>query len=76
VTYSAEMNGDKDILWMTELESVFAFPTHYTNVGNLALRNRKQILLRSRKSVTVLKGILEPIKAYLSLERNLDDIEE
>jgi site-specific DNA-cytosine methylase len=57
------MDGSKDTLWMTELERVFGFPTHYTDIGNLAISKRQQLLGRAW-SVPVAKWIFEPLKAY------------
>nr|XP_042911601.1 DNA (cytosine-5)-methyltransferase 3B isoform X2 [Parasteatoda tepidariorum] len=56
-----EMKGIPDILWITELERVFGFPMHYTDVGNLSPTKRQELLGRSW-SVPVITQILNPLQ--------------
>ncbi|XP_040064067.1 DNA (cytosine-5)-methyltransferase 3A isoform X2 [Ixodes scapularis] len=52
-----------DVLWITELERVFGFPSHYTDVGNLSLGRRQQLLGRAW-SVPVVCHLLGPLKDF------------
>lgn len=36
-----------DTLWSVELEQVFGFPAHYTDVGNLSATKRQQLIGRA-----------------------------
>jgi hypothetical protein len=64
-----EMNGNRDTLWMTELEIIFGLPIHYTDTGNLQIGKRQQLLGRAW-SVPVVKHILQPLTLYFKCERN------
>ncbi|GIX96743.1 hypothetical protein CDAR_591681 [Caerostris darwini] len=44
-----EMNGIMDILWVTELETIFGLPMHYTDTGNLNINKRRELLGRGLK---------------------------
>ncbi|XP_063064738.1 DNA (cytosine-5-)-methyltransferase 3 beta, duplicate a [Engraulis encrasicolus] len=57
------MNGEDDHLWATELEKVFGFPKHYTDVANMG-RARRQQLLGKAWSVPVVRHLLSPLKDY------------
>ncbi|KAG1670258.1 DNA (cytosine-5)-methyltransferase 3A [Nymphon striatum] len=57
------MDGEEDVLWVTEIEKVFGFPKHYTDVGNLALGRRQQLLGKAW-SVPVIKHLLTPLKNF------------
>ncbi|KDR07778.1 DNA (cytosine-5)-methyltransferase 3B [Zootermopsis nevadensis] len=65
--FRANMNGNMDTLWMTELEVVFGLPLHYTDTGNLHFSKRQQLLGRAW-SVPVVKHILQPLKFYFKCE--------
>ncbi|CAN8029221.1 unnamed protein product, partial [Ixodes persulcatus] len=52
-----------DVLWITELERVFGFPSHYTDVGNLSLGRRQQLLGRAW-SVPVVCHLLAPLRDF------------
>ncbi|KAL7647096.1 UNVERIFIED_CONTAM: hypothetical protein RMT77_002354 [Armadillidium vulgare] len=53
VDYPIIMNGQPDVPWITELERVFGFPAHYTDVGNLSLRERQSLLGKAWSVKTV-----------------------
>ncbi|XP_052827281.1 DNA (cytosine-5)-methyltransferase 3B [Octopus bimaculoides] len=55
-----EMDGEEDAIWITELEKIFGFPTHYTDVRNLN-HSRRQRLLGRAWSVPVIKFLLSPL---------------
>jgi DNA (cytosine-5)-methyltransferase 3A len=61
--YPVKMDGDPGPLWITEIERVFGFPLHYTDVGNLSINKRQQLLGRSW-SVYVVKWIFKSLKVY------------
>ncbi|XP_066951556.1 uncharacterized protein [Macrobrachium rosenbergii] len=58
-----KMNNHADFPWITEIEKIFGFPAHYTDVGNLNLRERQALLGRSW-SVGVVEYILKPLTKY------------
>ena len=62
-----EMNGNADTLWMTELETIFGFPIHYTDFGNMSISRRQKVLGKAW-SVHVVKHILQPLKHYFECE--------
>ncbi|GAB1603055.1 DNA (cytosine-5)-methyltransferase 3B [Argonauta hians] len=55
-----EMDGEEDAIWITELEKIFGFPAHYTDVRNLN-HGRRQRLLGRAWSVPVIKFLLSPL---------------
>lgn len=57
------MKGKTDTIWITELEEIFGFPRHYTDVKNLSATNRQKILGKSW-SVQTLTAILRPLCSY------------
>ncbi|XP_041474403.1 DNA (cytosine-5)-methyltransferase 3A-like [Lytechinus variegatus] len=59
------MNGREDGLWSTELERLFGFPEHYTDIGNLG-RAARQKLLGKAWSVPVIKHLMAPLKDYFA----------
>ncbi|ESO93261.1 hypothetical protein LOTGIDRAFT_119453 [Lottia gigantea] len=61
--FPIKMDGQDAGIWIPELERVFGFPSHYTDVQNLP-STRRQKLLGKAWSVTVLKNILKPLKQY------------
>ncbi|KAF8790600.1 DNA (cytosine-5)-methyltransferase 3B like protein [Argiope bruennichi] len=64
-----EMNGDPDVLWITELEKIFGFPMHYTDTGNLNIKKRQELLGRAW-SVPVIKDILRPLKNFFKTKED------
>ncbi|XP_011876208.1 PREDICTED: uncharacterized protein LOC105566647 isoform X2 [Vollenhovia emeryi] len=64
------MKGKTDTIWITELEEIFGFPRHYTDVKNLSATNRQKLLGRSW-SVQTLTAILQPLCFYFKC--NEDD---
>nr|XP_045013300.1 DNA (cytosine-5)-methyltransferase 3B isoform X3 [Jaculus jaculus] len=61
------MNGKEDVLWCTELERIFGFPVHYTDVSNMG-RNARQKLLGRSWSVPVIRHLFAPLKDYFACE--------
>lgn len=57
------MNGQSDSIWITELEEVFGFPRHYTDVKNLSATSRQKLIGKSW-SVQTLIAILRPLCSY------------
>uniref|UniRef100_A0A8C9SFW5 DNA (cytosine-5-)-methyltransferase n=1 Tax=Scleropages formosus TaxID=113540 RepID=A0A8C9SFW5_SCLFO len=61
------MNGKDDYLWCTELERVFGFPKHYTDINNMGRCQRQKVLGRSW-SVPVIRHLFAPLKDYFACE--------
>ncbi|XP_037667867.1 DNA (cytosine-5)-methyltransferase 3B isoform X2 [Choloepus didactylus] len=61
------MNGKEDVLWCTELERIFGFPVHYTDVSNMSRGARQKLLGRSW-SVPVIRHLFAPLKDYFACE--------
>ncbi|XP_061701921.1 DNA (cytosine-5)-methyltransferase 3C-like [Syngnathoides biaculeatus] len=61
------MNGKEDFLWLTEMEQIFGFPKHYTDVNNMGRVQRQRVLGRSW-SVPVVRHLLAPLKDYFECE--------
>ncbi|XP_035530179.1 DNA (cytosine-5)-methyltransferase 3A isoform X5 [Morone saxatilis] len=59
------MNEKEDILWCTEMERVFGFPVHYTDVSNMGRLARQRLLGRSW-SVPVIRHLFAPLKDYFA----------
>jgi hypothetical protein len=68
MAFPVEMNGNTDTLWITELETIFGFPRHYTDTGYMSF-SKRQHLLGKAWSVQVVKHILQPLKLYFKCER-------
>ncbi|XP_068206780.1 DNA (cytosine-5)-methyltransferase 3A-like isoform X2 [Palaemon carinicauda] len=64
-----KMNDYPDLPWITEIEKIFGFPAHYTDVGNLNIRQRQALLGRSW-SVGVVEYILKPLTKYFPVRQN------
>ena len=62
-----EMEGNGETPWMTELETIFGFPVHYTDVGHMSITKR-QHLLGKAWSVHVVKHILQSLKLFFECE--------
>ena len=54
---------DGDMLWCTEMERIFGFPAHYTDVGNMG-RVARQRLLGRAWSTPVIRHLLAPLRDY------------
>nr|CAB3239292.1 DNA (cytosine-5)-methyltransferase 3A-like [Phallusia mammillata] len=54
-----------DTLWITEIERVFGFPDHYTDVRNMARAARLRVLGKAW-SVPVIKHLFAPLKDFFS----------
>ncbi|XP_013767161.1 DNA (cytosine-5)-methyltransferase 3A isoform X2 [Pundamilia nyererei] len=61
------MNEKEDILWCTEMERVFGFPVHYTDVSNMSRLARQRLLGRSW-SVPVIRHLFAPLKEYFACD--------
>ncbi|XP_052579970.1 DNA (cytosine-5)-methyltransferase 3B isoform X2 [Peromyscus californicus insignis] len=61
------MKGKDDVLWCTELERIFGFPAHYTDVSNMGRGARQKLLGRSW-SVPVIRHLFAPLKDYFACE--------
>uniref|UniRef100_A0A672ZDZ9 DNA (cytosine-5-)-methyltransferase n=1 Tax=Sphaeramia orbicularis TaxID=375764 RepID=A0A672ZDZ9_9TELE len=61
------MNGKEDYLWCTEMEQIFGFPKHYTDVNNMGRGQRQKVLGRSW-SVAVIRHLFAPLKDYFECE--------
>uniref|UniRef100_A0A672KUX3 DNA (cytosine-5-)-methyltransferase n=1 Tax=Sinocyclocheilus grahami TaxID=75366 RepID=A0A672KUX3_SINGR len=59
------MKDKEDILWCTEMERVFGFPVHYTDVSNMSRLARQRLLGRSW-SVPVIRHLFAPLKEYFA----------
>ncbi|KAM9342417.1 uncharacterized protein KZ484_015140 [Pholidichthys leucotaenia] len=57
------MNGKDDYLWCTEIEQVFGFPKHYTDVNNMG-RSQRQKVLGVSWSIPVIRHLLAPLRDY------------
>ncbi|KAA8591366.1 hypothetical protein FQN60_002309 [Etheostoma spectabile] len=64
------MNGKEDYLWCTEMEQIFGFPKHYTDVNNMGRNQRQKVLGRSW-SVPVIRHLFAPLKDYFECEQGL-----
>ncbi|XP_012282161.1 DNA (cytosine-5)-methyltransferase 3A [Orussus abietinus] len=65
------MNGDRDSLWITELEQVFGFPQHYTDVKNLCATNRQKLIGKSW-SVQTITAILRPLRYFFIINNEIE----
>ncbi|XP_045581588.2 uncharacterized protein [Procambarus clarkii] len=63
VDWPIRMNDSGDVPWTTEIEKIFGFPQHYTDVGNLSQRERQNLLGKSW-SVPVIQHILKALTKY------------
>ncbi|KAJ4934839.1 hypothetical protein JOQ06_007620 [Pogonophryne albipinna] len=61
-------NGREDSLWITELEKIFGFPKHYTDVRNMTRQQRQKVLGKSW-SVPVIRHLFAPLKEYFACEK-------
>ncbi|XP_053999263.1 uncharacterized protein LOC128887437 isoform X1 [Hylaeus anthracinus] len=57
------MKDESDSLWITELEEIFGFPRHYTDVKNLSATKRQRLIGKSW-SVQTLTAILGSLCPY------------
>ncbi|XP_051947826.1 DNA (cytosine-5)-methyltransferase 3B-like [Xyrauchen texanus] len=65
--YPVTMRGKDDHIWITEMEKIFGFPKHYTDVKNLGRLQRQKVLGKSW-SVPVIRHLLAPLKDYFACE--------
>ncbi|KAI7794380.1 putative DNA methyltransferase dnmt5, partial [Triplophysa rosa] len=61
------MNGKDDNIWITEMEQIFGFPKHYTDVKSMGRLQRQRTLGKSW-SVPVIKHLLAPLKDYFACD--------
>uniref|UniRef100_A0A674C390 DNA (cytosine-5-)-methyltransferase n=1 Tax=Salmo trutta TaxID=8032 RepID=A0A674C390_SALTR len=59
--------GVDDNLWITELEKIFGFPKHYTDVKNMSRQQRQKVLGKSW-SVPVIRHLFAPLKDYFAFK--------
>ncbi|XP_076235873.1 DNA methyltransferase 3 [Calliopsis andreniformis] len=57
------MKNESDSLWITELEEIFGFPRHYTDVKNLSATKRQRLIGKSW-SVQTLTAILKSLCSF------------
>ncbi|XP_076640893.1 DNA (cytosine-5)-methyltransferase 3C-like isoform X1 [Halictus rubicundus] len=57
------MNDQSDSLWITELEEIFGFPRHYTDVKNLSATKRQRLIGKSW-SVQTLTAMFKSLCPY------------
>ncbi|XP_011315396.1 DNA (cytosine-5)-methyltransferase 3A [Fopius arisanus] len=62
------MGEEYDCLWTTELEEIFGFPRHYTDIKNLSATKRQK-LIGQAWCVRTITEILRPLKHYFSLNK-------
>ncbi|XP_074537151.1 uncharacterized protein LOC141799020 isoform X2 [Halichoeres trimaculatus] len=60
-------NGREDGLWITELEKIFGFPKHYTDVKDMNRQQRQKVLGKAW-SVPVIRHLFAPLKDYFTCE--------
>ncbi|XP_072304737.1 uncharacterized protein [Eucyclogobius newberryi] len=60
-------NGSEDTLWITEIEKIFGFPKHYTDVRNMSRQQRQKVLGKAW-SVPVIRHLFAPLKDYFACE--------
>ncbi|XP_046726063.1 uncharacterized protein LOC124399272 isoform X2 [Silurus meridionalis] len=65
--FPVSMNGKDDGLWITELEKIFGFPKHYTDVKNMGRLQRQKVLGKSW-SVPVIRHLFAPLKDYFACD--------
>ncbi|KAG7323123.1 hypothetical protein KOW79_012825 [Hemibagrus wyckioides] len=65
--FPVSMNGKDDNLWITELEKIFGFPKHYTDVKNMGRLQRQKVLGKSW-SVPVIRHLFAPLKDYFACD--------
>ncbi|XP_069830239.1 DNA (cytosine-5)-methyltransferase 3A-like isoform X2 [Dendropsophus ebraccatus] len=63
--FPVTMSGKEDVLWCTEMERVFGFPPHYTDVSRISHSSRQKLLGRSW-SVPVIRHLFAPLKEYFT----------
>ncbi|XP_073794099.1 DNA (cytosine-5-)-methyltransferase 3 beta, duplicate b.2 isoform X2 [Danio rerio] len=65
--FPVTMNGKDDHIWITELEKIFGFPKHYTDVKSMGRPQRQRVLGKSW-SVPVIRHLLAPLKDYFACD--------
>ncbi|XP_073481105.1 DNA (cytosine-5)-methyltransferase 3A isoform X4 [Aquarana catesbeiana] len=63
--YPVTMSQMEDVLWCTEVERVFGFPPHYTDIGMMKRTSRMKLLGRAW-SVPVIRHLFAPLKEYFA----------
>jgi len=66
------MEKKDDSLWVTEIERIFGFPTHYTDVANMG-RTHRQKLLGKSWCVPVVRHLLAPLRDYFRTKNHEDN---
>ncbi|XP_030623652.1 uncharacterized protein LOC115806935 [Chanos chanos] len=65
--FPVTMNKKDDNIWVTELEKIFGFPKHYTDVRNMGRIQRQKVLGKSW-SVPVIRHLFAPLKDYFACD--------
>ncbi|XP_040203583.1 DNA (cytosine-5)-methyltransferase 3A-like [Rana temporaria] len=63
--YPVSMSQMEDVLWCSEVERVFGFPPHYTDIGMMKRTSRMKLLGRAW-SVPVIRHLFAPLKEYFA----------
>ncbi|XP_050533477.1 DNA (cytosine-5)-methyltransferase 3C-like [Daktulosphaira vitifoliae] len=62
-------NGQNMGLYITELEKIFGFTAHYTDVGDLSINDRQKLLGKAW-SVPVVKSIFKLLQSIFAIKKN------
>lgn len=73
--HPVQMGTDTDTLWIPELEKLFGFPEHYTDVANLPPTRRQKVLGKSW-SIPVVRRLLLPLRVVYALTRTEQEVQE
>ncbi|XP_050713822.1 DNA (cytosine-5)-methyltransferase 3A-like isoform X2 [Eriocheir sinensis] len=73
--WPVQMNDHGDVPWVTEIEKIFGLPSHYTDTGNLTLRDR-QCLLGRAWSVPVICYIFKSLGEYFPCKKEVSKTAE
>ncbi|XP_064629302.1 DNA (cytosine-5)-methyltransferase 3B-like [Lineus longissimus] len=65
------MDGKQDGLWIPEVERLFGFPSHYTDIGYLGPGKRQKLIGKSW-SIGVIRHLFMPLRQFFALR---DEVE-
>ncbi|XP_048240340.1 uncharacterized protein LOC124113634 [Haliotis rufescens] len=63
--FPIEMEGETTGIWIPEVERLFGYPPHYTDVGNLPATRRQKLLGKSW-SIPIMRNLLTPLRQYFT----------
>ncbi|XP_046552801.1 DNA (cytosine-5)-methyltransferase 3B-like [Haliotis rubra] len=63
--FPIEMEGETTGIWISEVERLFGFPPHYTDVGNMPATRRQKLLGKSW-SIPIMRNLLTPLRQYFT----------